>query len=143
MSILFMVILRLWEKEDRGQTKKSQTHTDTQAGRWMKNNIRQNLCNNIFTGGIKTMVTEDILNLHCSLKIRVLANSFINSPINAHIHPQKTASRTYRRLLNENKIKCPMALPLVSRLLVTSMQLRIHQKAFGENKMVLLRWLSR
>ena len=39
MSILFMVILRLWEKEDRGQRKKSQTHTDTQAWRWMKNNI--------------------------------------------------------------------------------------------------------
>ena len=34
-----MIILRLWEKEDRGQRKRSQTHNDTQAGRWMKNNI--------------------------------------------------------------------------------------------------------
>lgn len=34
-----MIILRLWEKEDRGQRKRSQIHNDTQAGGWMKNNI--------------------------------------------------------------------------------------------------------
>ena len=41
MSILYYGYTQLWEKEDWGQRKKtkSQTHNDTQAGRWMKNNI--------------------------------------------------------------------------------------------------------
>lgn len=51
---------------------------------------RQNLSNNILIGGIKNMVTEDILNLHCTLKVRALTNSPINSPIYPHIHPQMT-----------------------------------------------------
>lgn len=86
------------------------------------------------------MVTEDILNLHCTLKIRV---KFIYQFSHLFPHPpsKDLASSPYRHLLNENKIKCPLALPLVSGLLVTSMQLRTRQKAL--NRMVLPQWLSR
>lgn len=53
-------------------------------------------------------------------------------------HPPSNdlASRPYTQCsLNENKIKGPLALHLLSRLLLTSVQLRTHQKAFGESRL--------
>ena len=81
------------EIEDKERKQSHKPYNDTQGSggeNEKQHRQRQNLCNNSLIGGIKNMVTKDILNLHCTLKVRALANSPINSPIYPHIHPQMT-----------------------------------------------------